>query len=242
MRIVAIIQARVASTRLPSKVLLPLGSDVILGQVVKRVRYAKNVDEVIVATSVRPMDDPIVGFCLLRGYSYYRGSELDVLERYYQAACQAKADVIIRITSDCPLIDSELLDNMIDFYWMHQQIDYLSNTLFRTYPRGLDIEIFKFSALEKAHFEAKFPDEREHVTPYIRNHPNTFQLENYQAVKDYSSHRWTLDTLEDYNFFTEIAKNLNILESGMSEVLRFLEKNQQILLLNKHIEQKLEVS
>lgn len=241
MRIVAIIQARVSSTRLPGKILLPLGEDNVLGHVVYRVRLAKKISDIVIATSVKSVDDSIAGFCLIREYACYRGSETDVLSRYYYAAKQFDADIIIRITSDCPLIDPVLLDEMIDCYLKAQPIDYLSNTFLRTYPRGLDIEIFNFSSLEKSYFNAKMAYEREHVTAYIQSNPREFKLENYKIDKNYSHYRWTLDTLEDYRFFLELSKHTNLLGNNMHDIIACLEDNQDLGLINHHVMQKSEI-
>ena len=192
----------------------------------------------VVATTVNSFDDPIVGFCHLRDVCVERGNEQDVLGRYYQAAKKSNADIVVRITSDCPLIDPVQIDKMLDDYRTSENLDYLSNTLVRSYPRGLDVEIIKFSALELAYFQAKQAYEREHVTPYIWNNNSLFQKKNYCAAEDHSKFRWTLDTREDYVFLQELTKRLNISTATPDEILLTLKNNPHLSLINGHIEQK----
>ena len=174
-KVVAIIQARMGSTRLPGKVLLELAGRTMLGRVVRRVRLAGLVDEVVVATTNAPADDPIVDECRRLPVACFRGSEHDVVERYHRAAAAYRADVVVRITADCPLIDPEVTDHVIRAFLQHRP-DYASNTLHRTYPRGLDTEVFTAAALARACHEASEPYQRTHVTPYIYQHPEYFRL------------------------------------------------------------------
>ncbi len=150
MRTVAIIQARTGSTRLPGKVLRDIGGATMLARVVRRVKRARRVDEVVVATTTEAADDAVVAECAKIGAGVFRGSELDVLGRYYRAACAAQAEVVVRITSDCPLIDPELVDRVIDARAAHD-VDYVSNSLEKTYPRGVDAEAMTFAALASAY-------------------------------------------------------------------------------------------
>jgi spore coat polysaccharide biosynthesis protein SpsF (cytidylyltransferase family) len=164
MRTVAIIQARMGSTRLPGKVLMDLAGEPMLVRVVNRVRRAERLDEVVVATTASPSDDPIFEGCRQRGWAVERGSEKDVLDRYYRAARAHHADVVVRITADCPFVDAGLIDQVVGAF-LGGGYDYVSNVLEpRTYPRGLDVEVFRFSALEKAWQEDRDPSWREHVT------------------------------------------------------------------------------
>ena len=159
--IMALIQARCSSTRLPGKILLPLGGKTVLEQVIDRVKQSKRLDEVIVLTSKEASDDPVQTLCQEKGIKYYRGDLHDVLSRYYHAAIEYQADYIIRITADCPMYDPSILDKMLEQY---QGQDYMSNTIDRKFPRGLDTEIFTFKTLKSMWKQAKDADEREHVT------------------------------------------------------------------------------
>jgi len=204
--IVAVIQARMGSTRLPGKVLLPLGDTTVLGMVVARVKLATHVGQVVVATSTEPQDDAIVRECERLSVAYTRGSLHDVLDRYYQAAKASGATDIVRITSDCPLVDPALIDHLIATY-QAQQCDYASTgRLTTTYPDGMDVEVFSFAALERAWQEATLPSEREHVTPYIWNHPEQFTVIEVQSARDLSGVRVTLDDPADYEVIQTIVK------------------------------------
>lgn len=239
MKVVAIIQARMGSTRLPGKVMKLLMDHTVLHHVVSRVKEANNIDEIIVATTHLPKDDPIDEEARKAGANVFRGDEQDVLSRYYQAAAESDADIIIRITSDCPLIDSAILSNMLEFY-QQNNYDYVSNTLSRTFPRGLDVEIFSFQALEKAYNSASLPEEREHVTPYLYRHPTQFSLYDYRSDEDHSDYRWTLDTIEDWELIHKLYQHLydNNRLFGLDETLKFLQCNPELSQINAHVEQK----
>ena len=185
MRIVAIIQARLGSTRLPGKVLLPLAGEPMLARVVERVRRAKKIHEVAVATTTAESDDALAAFCVERQWSIFRGSEMDVLDRYVQAARAFAADAILRITSDCPVIDPEVLDDIIsEFLRQQPQVDYLANILpERTFPRGLDAELIRRDVLERCHAEAADSWSREHVTAFIYQHPDRFHLRRFDRCR-----------------------------------------------------------
>src|SRR5215813_10564723 len=174
LKISAIIQARMGSTRLPGKVLMDIGGRTALARVVARVSRASLVSDVIVATSDLPNDERIVEECNRLGVSCFRGSESDVLDRYYRAAQEFEADVVVRITSDCPVIDPQLVDDAIRVFQLHEA-DYASNVIPRTYPRGLDTEVFATQAMAWAWLEAREPYQREHVTPYLYEHPEIFK-------------------------------------------------------------------
>jgi spore coat polysaccharide biosynthesis protein SpsF (cytidylyltransferase family) len=179
-KITAIIQARMGSTRLPGKVLMDLAGKTVLARVVSRLRRAERVDEIVVATTDSLADDAIVPECHQLKVEYFRGSENDVLDRYYQTARVCAAGAVVRITSDCPVIDPQLVDETIRLL-QQQGGDYCSNVLPRTYPRGLDTEVFTVAALEQAWREARDPSEREHVTPYFYRHPELFRLVSLDA-------------------------------------------------------------
>jgi len=236
-----IIQARMGSTRLPGKVMKTLSGKPALWHVVNRLKYSGKINQIIIATTILPEDNEIEKFCLKENILFSRGSSEDVLLRYYEAAKKFNAEIVIRITSDCPVIDPKILDKMINKFIANQnEIDYLSNSLVRTFPRGLDAEIFSFSVLEKIHFEAKQNYEREHVTPYIYQYPEIFRLKNFANEIDYSFHRWTLDTEEDYKLISEIYNNLYKENSifYFEDVLKLFEAKPELLEINKHIEQK----
>ncbi len=245
MKVVAIIQARMRSTRLWGKILEELCGVTVLAHDIRRVRAASRVDEVVVATSDLPVDDPVAEEAHRSGAQVVRGSEQDVLSRYHLAATRHDADVIVRITSDCPLFDPELLDRMLaeflaaligDHPW-----DYYSNTLWgRTYPTGLDAEIFTRQALERAHREGLLPHEREHVTAYLHQHPELFHLGGMSAEEDNSRHRWTLDTPEDLELIRAVYGELY--RPGClfttDEVLELFTRRPDLALLNSHIRAK----
>ncbi|MDF1611971.1 MAG: glycosyltransferase family protein [Stygiobacter sp.] len=235
----AIIQARIGSTRLPKKIFLPLSGKPILWHVYQRVKKSKLIDNVIIATTDLPEDDLVEMFCIENKINYFRGSSDDVLSRYYFTAKNFQSDIIVRITSDCPLIDSNVIDEIIKLF-ISENADYASNVLERTFPRGYDTEVFSFSVLEKTFFEAKEKFEREHVTPFIYNHPEIFKLVSYKINKDYSSLRLTIDTQEDYNLIKIIYDSLFDSNNffNLNDVINFLNKNPELIKINQHIEQK----
>jgi spore coat polysaccharide biosynthesis protein SpsF len=242
--IAAIIQARMGSTRLPGKVLRPLCGKTILAHVIDRVRSSQAIDEVVVATTDRAEDDAIAGLVSTLGVTLFRGSENDVLSRFYLAAFAANAHTIVRVTADCPLFDGVLLRAMLEEFAVQRRrgkrLDYLSNTLKRTYPRGLDVEILDFAALECAEREATRSFEREHVTPYIYGHPERFALKNFAGAADLSPHRWTLDTEEDWRLieaiYTALYRNERLINT--QEILDLLDRQPALAALNAHVVQK----
>ena len=244
MKTVAVIQARMGSTRLPGKVMMEVCGRTIIGHVILRVRACPQVDEVVVATTVKPTDDVIVTESEKHGAKCFRGSEHDVLERYYLAAKAYNAEIVVRVTSDCPLFDPYLLSRMLEYFSAERsrgrKIDYLSNSLRRTYPRGLDAEIFLFVALEHAYMESSRSYEREHVTPYIYQHPGLFTIRHFAGDSDCSFHRWTLDTEEDLKLIEEIYSSLdrngNLFTTG--EVLKLFEAKPNLIKINAQVRQK----
>ena len=167
MNIVAIIQARCGSTRLPNKVMMDIASQPMFSRVVQRARQAKTLTEVVLATSTDPRNEPLVTLAKRLGIRCFRGSELDVLDRFVGAAHAFDADVVVRLTADCPLLDGAVIDRIVQVFQGTIGVDYVSNTLECTYPDGLDVEVASREALMRAHAEARIPSEREHVTPYI---------------------------------------------------------------------------
>jgi len=239
MRIVAIIQARMGSTRLPGKVLLDLAGEPVLARVVNRTQRATMLDEVVIATTTESRDEAIVGLCSSRGWAHFRGSEDDVLDRYYQAAKRHHADIVVRITSDCPLIEPEIIDLVVQELLKDGSLDYVSNTLPpRTFPRGLDVEAMTFKTLERAWQEDKNSAWREHVTPYIRRAPEKFKLKAVTNEKDLSHMRWTIDTREDLEFVRRIYNHFDHDHFSWREVLDLLEEHPEWLEINKSVKQK----
>jgi spore coat polysaccharide biosynthesis protein SpsF len=247
LRVVAIIQARMMSARLPAKVLLDLGGKTALERCLARVRRIRHLAEVVVATSTRPEDDIIVALCRRIGVPAFRGSETDVLARYHQVANETSADAVVRVTADCPLLDPELSSFVVEAYLREQQTarppHYVSNTLVRRLPRGLDTELVSMEALEAA-FSQATGDEREHVTAHLYRHPEQFRcllaLPPALGEQDLSHHRWTLDTVDDYRFlYLLFAKLGPAAESApMNELLELLKSNAELLSINAHVQQK----
>lgn len=239
MNVTAIIQARLGSTRLPGKILRDLAGKPMLVQCVERVRRATTLDEVVVATTDEPADEAVVALCQRHGYPCTRGSQDDVLDRYYRAVQHYPADVIVRITSDCPLIEPEIIDRVVQEF-QKNPCDYASNTLPpRTFPRGLDVEVFSFAALEGAWQEDKNPAWREHVTPYLYYHPERFRLLAVSSDVDYSAMRWTVDTPKDLAFVQHIYEAFNGDNTfSWRDVLRLLEQHPQWMEINREVRQK----
>lgn len=244
-RTVAIIQARMGSTRLPGKVLRSLGGQSVLAHVIRRVRACTLIDATVVATTTSPADDPVVAEARAHGAGVFRGSEEDVLSRYLGAADEADATRIVRVTSDCPLLDTEVLCRMVARFIERSsapaQLDYLSNSLGRsTFPRGLDVEVFTRSALSRADALAADAWDREHVTPYLYSHPEQFRLEGFHQDVDQSKYRLTLDTGEDWALLSAIYEALGPGGKAFStqEVIDFLRTHPELVALNAKVVQK----
>lgn len=235
MDILVIIQARVGSSRLPNKVLLPLGTKTVIEQVVNRVKKSKLIDELVVATSIEKNNLPLIHLCSGAGIRIFAGEENDVLDRFYQAAKLIKPKHIVRITADCPLHDPEIIDKVIKEH-CDARNDYTSNTDPPTYPDGLDVEIFTYEALIKTWNEAELISQREHVTPYMRT-GNIFSRSNVKNEIDYSSLRWTLDEEVDYTLIKEIYDYFNNKEIFyFKDILQLIEKNPYLRTINSTIQ------
>ena len=238
MNIVCIIQARMGSTRLPGKVLLPLLDRTVLDWVLSRVNKSRFITQTVVATTTHQQDDHLVAHGEAAGWTITRGSEDDVLDRYYQAAQQYEADIVVRITSDCPMIDYLVLDRVIATHLSTAPLpDYTSNIQTRTYPRGLDAEVFSMMALKTA-WQADSSPWREHVTPYIYRTPDRFHLASVSNPTDYSAHRWTLDTKEDYELIRRIYNTFGHGHFTWQDALALIEEHPDWTAINKDIQQK----
>lgn len=231
MKTVALIQARMSSTRLPGKVLLDIGGQPMLLHVIHRAKLAGSVDLVAVVTSRREDDDPIERLCNKKGIPCFRGSLDDVLDRYYQAACHFQADAVVRLTADCPLLDPKIIDRVVQTF-RQGEFDYVSNALECTYPDGLDAEIFRFTALERAWKEARLKSEREHVTAYIHKHPEVFRLGSVTHEEDLSALRWTVDTPRDLEFVRTVYSFFPNADFGMDDILQVMKEHPEIAEIN----------
>lgn len=236
MKNLVLIQARMGSSRLPNKVLKDICGKPDLQWVVERVQKSKNVDEVMVVTSIERENLPLIRLCIDLGVRVFIGAEEDVLDRYYQAAKLLKPENIIRITADCPMFDWRYLDQSLEVFQSDADYLWMGENAF---PDGLDLEIVRFGVLKKAWEEARLQSEREHVTLYIRNHPEIFQIQTFDfPIKGISHYRWTLDEARDfemidavYRYFTRIGKDDFVTE----DVLEFLKSHPQIEALNSSI-------
>jgi len=226
------------STRLPGKVMADLAGEPMLVRCINRTLRAQVLDEVVVATTIKPSDDAIVGLCAERHWPCFRGSEEDVLDRYYRAAVAYEADVVVRITSDCPLIDPEIINKVAgEFLRLQSEVDYACNILPQgTFPRGLDVEVLSFDVLKEIWRRDENPAWREHVTLYLLQHPDLFQI--HYVVLDLPHIRWTVDTQEDLALVQKIFNYFGHDRFSCQEVLCVLEQNRHWLDLNRHVSQK----
>ena len=240
MKTVAIIQARAGSTRLPGKVLMDLAGKTVLERVVERVSRFTLVDELIVATSDLRADDTIVAECARIGAATFRGSELDVLDRFVGAADATGADVCVRLTADCPLLDPGVSDGIISvFLEADGAADYASNKIPQSFPRGLDTEVFSREALRRAAREARESYERTHVTAYMYRHPERFSLISVTSDIDRADWRWTIDTAEDLEFVRQIYSRLDGVDNfSWHDVVALLEEEPSLEWINSGVKQK----
>jgi spore coat polysaccharide biosynthesis protein SpsF (cytidylyltransferase family) len=234
--ILAVVQARMGSTRLPGKVMkLILGTPMLFLQI-ERVMRARYLDAIVVATTTDEADDIVTRECVRRDVAVYRGSPSDVLDRYVKAARGAKPEAIVRLTGDCPLIDWTVIDLVVQTY-RSGRFHYVSNIDPPTYPDGLDVEIVDYEALLIADAEARLASEREHVTPYIRKHPERFSATNVSAPADLSALRWTVDEPEDFELIRRIYEGLYPSEPafGTADILDYLKLHPELMRLNETI-------
>jgi len=238
MRIVAIIQARIGSSRLPGKVLAELGGTTMLAQVVRRVRDARRITETVVATTTAPDDDAVVREAGRLGAGVHRGSQSDVLDRFVGAARSYRADVIVRVTADCPLLDGEVLDQVIGA--LDTSVDYASNTHDRRFPRGLDVEALHRDTLERIGRLGTSPEAREHVTAFVMEAPTLFRVAQVSAEQDDSDLRWTVDTPDDLDMVRALYRELDLATVALPyrELVAAVRARPELAAGNAHVVQK----
>lgn len=239
--ILGILQARYSSRRLPGKVMKPLLGRPMLARQIERLKRAKSIDRLVVATSVENSDDPIGALCDKLAVDCYRGELNDVLDRVYHAAKEFSEDIaadhVVRLTADCPVTDPRLIDQLVDFH-LRGQYDYSSNCLEPTFPDGLDAEVMSFAALEEAWMEARQPDHLEHVTPFIYSQPERYKLGSFTQEDDLSGLRWTVDEPADFAFVKRVfgalyPKNPDF---GTTDLLDLLVRRPELTRLNDHLD------
>lgn len=232
-KIALFLQARMGSSRLPGKVMKDVLGQPLLFRICERLEKVRHKNLLAVLSTTNPLDDPIEEFLKQKNIQCYRGSEQDVLDRFYQAAKKLKSDTIVRLTADCAVLDPSLIDQMIEFF-KKGKWDYVSNTLIPTYPDGLDVEIFSFQALEKAWKEAKQTHQREHVTAFFYENPDTFRLANYRNAADYSQYRWLVDEPVDLEFIRALYERLHPHNPffGFQDILDLMAKEPELLKIN----------
>lgn len=240
-KIIATIEARMTSTRLPGKVLMSLAGKPVLERLIERLKRSKYLDEIVVATTINKTDDPIVALANRLRVKNFRGSELDVLKRVLQAAQSVNAEIIVEITGDCPLVDWRLVDKGIEEFF-NKKADYASNTIQRSYPIGFDVQVFPTAVLAEVNKLTDDPIDRVHVSYYIYNHPEKYKLYNWQAEKEFF---WpnlglTVDEKADYEFLNIIFKKLlpENEDFSFSDVINFLKSNPDLLEINKYVKRK----
>ena len=236
-KVLAILQARTSSSRLPGKVLMQILGRPMLALQLERLRRCRKIDHLVVATSDHPSDDVLAALCADLGLPVCRGSLDDVLSRFAGAAQPYAPDVVVRLTGDCPLADPQLIDEVIENF-LSADYDYLSNCAPATYPDGLDVEVFSYRALLEAETEAVLPSHREHVTPFIRRQPERFRVGNLAAEGDCSHLRWTVDEPEDFVFVSEIYERLYPQKPDFSslDILALLKAHPELQNMNARFE------
>lgn len=241
MKTLCIVQARMGSSRLPGKVIKPLCGVPLILHSLRRLKQCKTIDHVVLATSDQPENAPLVETAAKDGFEVFSGSEDNVLSRYYEVARKHRPETVVRCTGDCPVLDPVITDHVIH---MHHEFgaDYTSNALIRSYPRGMDTEVFSFSVLEKTFAEASLPEEKEHVTPYIYRHRELFKIEDVVAPAEQHDPelRLCVDTVEDFQMMEAIFKGLYAEAPyfSLNKILDFLKTHPELLQINKNVEQK----
>ncbi len=241
MKVVIIVQARMTSTRLPGKILLPVLGKPLLEYQIERLKRCKMADEIVIATTRNKTDDLIDEHANKWGIGCYRGDEEDVLSRYCEAAERFGADVIVRVTSDCPLIDPAVIDRVVtDFTTCPKRYDYVSNVFRRTYPRGMDTEVVSAVTLSRVALLTQEPRFREHVTAFIYQNPELFQIHGVEYDRDESRHRWTVDTPEDFELIRRILESLYPIRPmfSLEDILQLLDDKPDWVLINAEVNQR----
>lgn len=240
-KVVATIEARMTSTRLPGKVLLEIGGKPALAYMINRIKRSRLVDDIVVATTVNDSDDPIIDLCNKLGCKYFRGSEEDVLLRVLEAAKSVNADIIVELTGDCPFIDPDIIDKVIELYFSGDY-DYASNIVERSFPDGFDTQVFSVQSLEKVSRLTDDPIDRVHVSCYFYNHPQKFKLANLIADQDstWPDLRLTIDEPADYQLLKLINEKLQDRKGmfSVNEVISLLKQEPELVELNKHVRAK----
>lgn len=236
MRVVAIIQARMGSTRRPGKVLEKVLGEPLLGHLLVRLRSVKEIDDIVIATTAHESDDVLFQWTSLNDVKCFRGSQDNVLSRFYDCACENDAQIIVRVTADDPLKDPVVVSHAIKLLLNQSDLDYVSNTIKPTYPEGIDIEVFRFEALQRAFNSAKKKSDLEHVTPFMWRNPEQFRLHNFQTALDFSSVRLTVDYEEDLEVVRKIFDNFKDHPLvTYQEIVGFLNNHPEIAEINANI-------
>ncbi|MFC3342744.1 cytidylyltransferase domain-containing protein [Paenibacillus abyssi] len=242
MNINAIVATRMTSSRLPGKVLMDFAGEPALVRLIERLRQSKYLHNVVIATTTNEQDAIVVETAKKQGVLYYRGSEEDVLARTVEAAQATNTDLIVQITSDCPLIDAETIDTAIERMLEHPYLDYVGNHLVRTYPLGFSVEVFRTETLAEVERMTIDPPDREHVSLYIYERPEQYRLSNVEApyFLRHPEFRLTLDTSDDYELINKVFESLYPVKKDFSlyDIVRFLQTNPELLEMNRHIQQK----
>ena len=239
MRTIAIIQTRMGSSRLPGKVLRDLAGDTMLARVVERVRAARSITQVVIATTHADIDDAVVREAVRLGCGVHRGPEADVLARYHGAARAFDADRVVRVTSDCPLLDPAVIDAVVSA--LGPDLDYVSNTHVRSYPRGLDVEAFHRDTLDRMARLAESAAAREHVTAFLVERPELFVTRQVRAADDDSDLRWTVDAPDDLALVRALYALLDLGRSGprpYQEVVKVVRSRPELTAINAHVVQR----
>ena len=240
-QILAVIQARMNSTRLPGKVLKKIGNLTCIEILLKRLSKSKLIDQIIVVTSTNQHDDILYDKLSKIGVDCFRGDETNVYKRFHDVVKNSEASVVVRITADCPLIDPRVIEKVINyFHASYKKYDYVSNILEPSYPIGLHTELFSIDALEKANNNSIDPIEREHVTPYIYRNPDFFELGSVVFEENFSNHRWTIDYPEDFVLIRKIIEELYPLKDDfdMFDIISFLETKPELMLINNNFKKE----
>jgi len=233
--ITAIIQARLSSQRLPKKLIMKINQKTLLENLFSQLSYSKQIEKRIIATTSDTIDDEIEHIANSLNISCFRGNSLNVLDRYYNCAKLFGLETIVRISGDAPLIDPEIVDRTIEYY-KKNNFDYVSNFVKRTFPIGTEVEIFSFETLEKCWSNAKKPYEKEHVTPFIYENPDLFNIGSIQNIENSSHLHWTVDTIEDFTFVESISKKIKNRPILMNHILDLLQNEPDLVKINQSVD------